>query len=662
MAQSPSPGRPSFHLDVPPPPYETVDPLSSEGRGVVYSQWQTSDPRASSSQSLAASDTGSEDKRRTLLVVFIHGYLGGEASFRSFPAHVHNYLKATLVDTHVIHTKIYPRYKTYRAIEVARDNFSAWLEPHESETTDVILAGHSMGGILAGDVVLMPSPNQVYGYPFRHRILGTISFDSPFLGLHPGIVVTGIASLFRKSPDPKEQPQEYAESPSLTANTSGSLSPDPSIYSEISPPSGVSSPYTLTATTSVSSSFDAPPSRPDPLFDPPFFNDVVFRDRGWMRNIAHFAKKHRAEGITNSAANHILNHLQFNSCLLDYSSLNSRYGRLRSLEDVDDFSSANGAAPQAAQVRFVNYYTLSTGRLKRPKVPSPVLSPAPTNPENDDAHASFVLDEKETPLPLGDDSSLSTPRISIEDPNSPGTPESNEMEDTQPMEDIEPIAMTDEEAAAEPPPTDPSPAPEEDDNDDISGLGDDLPAIPDPPEAPGLVDLGQYTDKAARKQAEKDAKRAQKAYEQALKARDKAIRDREKAVDKRRKKSLKEAAKRDKEALRRFQAEQRELSERTARMALSGESDPGTADSAPPGPPPPLPPREKQKKRKFCMLPRGVDGAWVPVAMEDMDEVQAHCALFMPGPHYEGFVGEVGDRIVRWVQEDASKRAVREMM
>lgn len=60
-----------------------------------------------------------------------------------------------LVESHVIHSKIYPRYKTYRSVDVARDNFSAWLRPHESTTTDVVLVGHSMGGILAADVVLM---------------------------------------------------------------------------------------------------------------------------------------------------------------------------------------------------------------------------------------------------------------------------------------------------------------------------------------------------------------------------------------------------------------------------------------------------------------------------------------------------------------------------
>ena len=124
--------------------------------------WPTHDPRSSSTQSLVPSVVGDGDHRRTLLLVYIHGFMGKDTSFRSLPAHVHNYLRQALSETHVIHSKIYPRYKTYKAVNVARDNFSKWLEPHESETTDVILVGHSMGGILAADVVLIvrcpPSP------------------------------------------------------------------------------------------------------------------------------------------------------------------------------------------------------------------------------------------------------------------------------------------------------------------------------------------------------------------------------------------------------------------------------------------------------------------------------------------------------------------------
>ncbi len=127
--------------------------MAASGAGTVYPRWDSLDPRASSAHSLAPSldEAGS---RRTLLIIYIHGFMGNDSSFRSFPAHVHAFLKDSLAESHVIHSKIYPRYKTYKAVEVARDNFSSWLEPHESDTTDVILVGHSMGGLLAAEVVL----------------------------------------------------------------------------------------------------------------------------------------------------------------------------------------------------------------------------------------------------------------------------------------------------------------------------------------------------------------------------------------------------------------------------------------------------------------------------------------------------------------------------
>lgn len=128
--------------------------------GVLDSKRHMADPRSSSAQSLAPSiNDRDNDARRTLLIIYVHGFYGNESSFRSFPAHVHNYLKDALAETHAVHSKIYPRYKTYKAIDVARDNFSQWLEPHESDKTDVVLVGHSMGGILAGEVALMVCTN-----------------------------------------------------------------------------------------------------------------------------------------------------------------------------------------------------------------------------------------------------------------------------------------------------------------------------------------------------------------------------------------------------------------------------------------------------------------------------------------------------------------------
>jgi hypothetical protein len=94
-------------------------------------RWKGSDPRSSSMQSLRPIETAGA-RRRTLLLIYIHGFLGNEASFRSFPAHVHNLLTVTLSESHVVHSKIYPRYKSRKPIEYARDDFSNWCASHFS--------------------------------------------------------------------------------------------------------------------------------------------------------------------------------------------------------------------------------------------------------------------------------------------------------------------------------------------------------------------------------------------------------------------------------------------------------------------------------------------------------------------------------------------------
>jgi pimeloyl-ACP methyl ester carboxylesterase len=113
------------------------------------------DPRTASTQSLVPSFAEVGQGKKRLLVVYIHGFVGSEASFHSFPFHVHTKLKEKLAATHAIHSKVYPRYKTYKAFHLATDNLSRWLSVHEDPNTDVILVGHSMGGLLAEEVVLL---------------------------------------------------------------------------------------------------------------------------------------------------------------------------------------------------------------------------------------------------------------------------------------------------------------------------------------------------------------------------------------------------------------------------------------------------------------------------------------------------------------------------
>lgn len=88
-------------------------------------QWRSEDPRSSSMQSLRPTEEAGA-YRRTLLLIYIHGFMGNETSFKSFPAHVHNLLTVTLSESHVVHSKIYPRYRSRKPIEHARDDFSNW--------------------------------------------------------------------------------------------------------------------------------------------------------------------------------------------------------------------------------------------------------------------------------------------------------------------------------------------------------------------------------------------------------------------------------------------------------------------------------------------------------------------------------------------------------
>lgn len=96
-------------------------------------------------------------EKRRLLVIYIHGFCGSEESFAQFPSHVHSFVKQALCDTHIVYSKIYPRYETRNNMDIAVDKFCRWLQPHESSETDVILVGHSLGGILASQATLLVS-------------------------------------------------------------------------------------------------------------------------------------------------------------------------------------------------------------------------------------------------------------------------------------------------------------------------------------------------------------------------------------------------------------------------------------------------------------------------------------------------------------------------
>lgn len=109
--------------DIPPPSYESVEAGSF---GNDHPTLARNDPRSRSTQSLVPSPSDEQGDRRKLLLIFIHGFMGNETSFQSFPAHVHSLVAALLSETHVVYTKIYPRYRSKKKIDFARDDFSRW--------------------------------------------------------------------------------------------------------------------------------------------------------------------------------------------------------------------------------------------------------------------------------------------------------------------------------------------------------------------------------------------------------------------------------------------------------------------------------------------------------------------------------------------------------
>ncbi|RMZ80228.1 hypothetical protein DV738_g2771, partial [Chaetothyriales sp. CBS 135597] len=324
------PRQPRTTFESSPAPQQSLSPYSSDC---------FNDARASSQQSLhpvlltnddGTPRLGDDTSKRTVLLIYIHGFLGDETSFKSFPAHVHNLLSMLLADTHVVHSKIYPRYLSRKKIEVARDDFSRWLAPHESPRTDVVLLGHSLGGILAAEVILK-KPAQPSSQFFQHKILGLVAFDSPFLGIHPSVIGTGIASLFRGTPTP---PSDETSSSAAATEINNSASTPTSL------PSNSSNNNTS-----------------DQTFNPAYANDVHLTPRrtGMLSRAFYFINKHWGS-VNTAMCDYIDSHFEHGGVLADYPGLRRRYNALRALEDVNPFST-----PSRCRVRFVNYYSASTG-------------------------------------------------------------------------------------------------------------------------------------------------------------------------------------------------------------------------------------------------------------------------------------------------------------
>jgi len=571
----------------------------------------------------------------------------------------------------------------------------------------VILLGHSMGGILSAEVALLAPYSAASRELFRHRVLGTISFDTPFLGMHPGVVVSGIGSLFRPAAEPPEMQSAQSNGGNTPSRPTGSTA------ASSSPQTGGYFDLVSTDADSALSPFASPSN--DPNYNPPFPNDVRIPIRTGWDNAMHFITKH-SDGLTKATRSYVTSHLEFGGCLADYRGLRTRYARLRALEDVDDLrQDPNTGEKLKRRVRFVNYYTASTGRGNTAHEPGRRhseqrgRSPRSMEIEMHDMSLSNRLSTSTT-------RSISrSPRISVEEhrdgqvlpyprqnpddaiPDSKAHQNDTGSEENEGMNDIEPSPINDsasQDETTQPTPslaentkphpangstsrssTDPSLQPPK----DLSSL----PPIPPIPTAPPTFDPTPYTDKDTRKLAEKEHARLVKTYQRSLKDRDNALKDRRKLVEKRAKKARQEREKQVKADEKQFRAE-----EKQRLRDEKSESKRLTSDSLRPRPSPSNSTQEKDKDkqkprakdrdrqkhvlvkkqphdRKFCVLPPKNeaghrDPCWVRVYMAGVDEVGAHCGLFFSGgAQYERLVGDVGERVAEWVREGESVRVVK---
>lgn len=558
-----------------------------------------------------------------------------------------------------------------------------------------------MGGLLAAEIALV----------FRHRIIGIINFDVPFLGMHPGIVKAGLGSIFSPPPTPQDIIIPDSDTDKKPSRIGTLFNPRPA----------------------------------DPNYNPSFTNDVQLPVRKGWENTLHWLSKHYNDGLRQATKGLVKSHLEFGGAMADYRELKDRYAKVRALEE-DNESKRRSAVPNTRsvpRVRFVNYYTTTYGRpknLKSPKSPSPPrpIRAASQSEDHDGskaAHGHSGEEDRSIDADIADHLPPSAPRTHA------GSHQLRPHIDVQEYRDNEMVHVSPQEPLSATSPvsaqtmsSDPSPS---------------LPEIPPIPQEPLFVDLMQYSDKSQRKTAQKEHEKALKDYQKAVKARNKIIIERTKLEEKleRQKQEmsreerqrhieaeqrLAEARQRQAEAEeRQKEAEERQLGTEKVISVPRDEQD--TPDVASPdditgdfsdmgietpdyrptstsspyasydfsrstilSQPPPKDqvsisdsgltvsttdepsshqlssdshaelPMKTRKLKKFCMLPPkdvhgNKDPTWIKVLMKDMDEVTAHTSLFFVNETYERLVGDVGARIEEWVREADSVRLVREM-
>ncbi|KAI8149305.1 hypothetical protein BJV82DRAFT_587449 [Fennellomyces sp. T-0311] len=124
-----------------------------------------------------------------LLLVFVHGFRGGDTTFKDFPD------RLKTIATHAnVQIKIYPRYKTAGDFQLAVQNLLSWLQTQAQEQrkngankVQIVLLGHSMGGLVSAEAIIHCKEHPGV---LDAEILGLIAYDSPFYSVNHRFLTT----------------------------------------------------------------------------------------------------------------------------------------------------------------------------------------------------------------------------------------------------------------------------------------------------------------------------------------------------------------------------------------------------------------------------------------------------------------------------------------
>ncbi|EMC98096.1 hypothetical protein BAUCODRAFT_86437 [Baudoinia panamericana UAMH 10762] len=182
--------------------------------------------------------------KKTLLLVFIHGFKGSDHTFNNFPQDLRALLSNALPKIEILSVQ-YPQFETRGDLNQCVAKFKEWLQdkvidlevangtpsPTVDPSVHVVLCGHSMGGIVAAETLLSvakdePLPSQSWANDttntttadgarpvtlpledpierassappvessrlFFPYIRAVLAFDTPYLGISPGVLAHG---------------------------------------------------------------------------------------------------------------------------------------------------------------------------------------------------------------------------------------------------------------------------------------------------------------------------------------------------------------------------------------------------------------------------------------------------------------------------------------